>query len=157
MYKILFVCVGATCRSPMASYLFNKKVKDYNLSGVNSSFCGLNVEYDSKINFKSVAALKKYGIIRTRKKPTQISFSDLVSNNLIVCLTEDYKEALIVSAGDKFKDKIYCTKDFCGFDVLDPYGGTQEEYDSCLQQIDVAIEKIIGVLVGNGIAKHKPV
>jgi len=155
MYKVLFVCIGATCRSPMASMLFNKKIKNYNLSGVTSSFSGLSVQYDSKINPNSKQALKDYGIFRILKKPIQLSSKLIVDSDLIVCMEEDYKQAMCLTVSDKNKSKVFCTKDFCGFDIKDPFGGTAEQYKSCLRQIDVALEKIIGVLLGNGIAKYK--
>ena len=155
MYKILFVCTGATCRSPMASAIFNHKVRQYNISGLKSSFCGLSVQYGSEINAKGKAALKSIGIKRVCGKPEQISGKHLVENNLIVCMTEDQKQALQISVAEKYLPKIVCVKDFCGADITDPYGYDQSTYDMCRHQIEEAVEKIIGVLLGNGVAKQK--
>lgn len=154
MYKILFVCVGCTCRSPMASALFNQKIKTLNLSGVKSSAAGLSVDSE-EINPLSKEALKSCGIKRVCIKPAQITGKDLAENNIIICMTEDNKEALQVAVSSKFVDKINCFKDFCGQDIFDPYGGDISTYSRCLKQIDMGLDKIIEVLLGNGIAKYK--
>lgn len=155
MFKILFVCAGDTCRSPMASSLFNHKIKQYSLSGVKSSSAGLSVEYGSSYADFGKIALKDYGIKRVVGTPTQITAKHLAENNMIICATEDYKEALIVAVADKFRNKIYSFKDFTGINIPDPYGGSIDKYRLCLEDINTGLEKIIGVLLGNGVAKPK--
>lgn len=155
MYKILFVCTGATCRSPMAHAMFSHKYRQYHLLNVRSNFCGLNVEYGSGINERSKEALHEYGITRVCGSPAQIDGRLLSEYNIIICMTEDQKEALQIMVADAFVSKIACMKDFCGYDIPDPYGGSREEYHNCLKLIETAIEKIIEVLLGNGIAKRK--
>ena len=155
MYKLLFACTGATCRSPMAHAMFSHKYREYHLLNVRSNFCGINAEYGSDINEKSKNALHEYGIARVCGKPTQIDGWMLSEYNLVICMTEDQKEALQVMVADGFVSKIMCMKDFCGYDIPDPYGGSQEEYNNCLKKIEKAVDRIIEVLLGNGIAKRK--
>ena len=138
----------------MASALFNHKMKVLNLSGVKSSAAGLSVDSED-INPLSKEALKTYGVKRVCVKPTQITGKDLAENNIIICMTEDNKEALQVAVASKFVDKINCFRDFCGQDVFDPYGGDISTYQRCLKQIDIGLDKLIEVLLGNGIAKYK--
>ena len=155
MYKILFVCTGATCRSPMASALFNNKVKNQNLSGLSSHFCGMFVEYGSSVSTNSKQALKKYGVNRVCGNPTQITGKHLAEHNLIVCLTEDHKIALKNIVADKFIPKIHCFKDFCGQDIADVYGGSLEDYSNCLDIINKGLDCIISTLINNDIIKYK--
>ena len=107
MYKVLFVCSGATCRSPMASALFNHKVKVANIGGLTSHFCGMIVEYGSTIRPESKRALKEYGIMRVSGTPTQITGKHLAEHNMIVCLTEDHKYALRNMVAEQIIHKIY--------------------------------------------------
>ncbi len=155
MYKVLFVCVGATCRSPMASILFNRLIKEKNIVGVKSNFCGLNVQYGSKINNFAKAALKEYGVFRTTGTPTQINGKHLAENNLIVCLTQDYAEALKNMAADKFRDKIISFKDLGEGDVLDPYGKDFYTYQKCLAQISKSLYRLIEILKNQNIIKER--
>lgn len=155
MYKVLFVCTGATCRSPMASCLFNHKLKNMNLSGAKSTFCGINVEYGSNILQKSKNALKTLGIQRICGTPMQINGNHLAENNLIVCLTDDHKEALEVMIAEKYLNKLVSFKEFAGENILDPYGLGEQGYISCAKQIDKALDNLISVLYQEGIVKQK--
>ncbi len=155
MYKILFVCSGSTCRSPMASALLNNKAKKLGIGSLTSHFCGMFVEFGSSVKEESKEALKKYGVKRVCGKPTQITGKHLAEHHLIVCLTEDHKQALSNMVADKFVNKIVCFKDFCGIDIFDPYGGDIGVYDKCLSQIDVGLDCIINTLLGNGIIKQR--
>ncbi len=155
MYKILFVCSGATCRSPMSSALFNSKVKKANIGNLTSHFCGMFVEYGSNVKQESKTALKEYGVNRVCGTPTQITGRHLAEHNLIVCLTEDHKQALINMVATKFAKKIVCFKDFCGYDIADPYGGDIGVYLKCLAQINKGLDLLINSLLNNNIAKYK--
>lgn len=155
MYKILFVCTGATCRSPMAAALFNKKVKANNISNLKASFCGMNVEYNSSISQFVKIVLKAKGINRVYGSPEQINDEHITHNNMIICLTEDHKIALTRMVADKFVSKIYCFKDFCGYDIPDPFNGDVNTYVQCLKQIDEAENILLDTLLNNKIAKRK--
>lgn len=155
MFKILFVCAGSTCRSPMASMLFNKRAKELEISNVKSSYAGLAVEFGSCVADEAKVALKRHGVKRIVGKPTQICGKHLAENNLIVCATEDYKQALANWADKKFEKKISCYKDFCGQDIFDPYGKGQLAYDRCIEDIEKAINIILEALIANGVAKYR--
>ncbi len=155
MYKILFVCSGATCRSPMACALFNHKVKEREISSLTSHFCGMFVEYGSSVKQESKIALKDYGVNRVSGSPCQITGKHLAEHNMIICLTEDHKYALRNMVADKFVSKILCFKDICGYDIFDPYGGDIGVYKRCLRMIDAGLEKLINALLNNGIVKYK--
>ncbi len=154
MYKILFVCAGNTCRSPMASIIFNKKIKDLAISGVSSKSAGLSVTEENLMP-QTKSVLKDYGVKRITQKPTQITINHLAENSIIICLTDDIKETLQISVPEKFAQKIYSFKDFCGENISDPYGGDIGIYKRCLSQIEFGIDRIIEVLLGNGIAKQR--
>lgn len=155
MYKVLFVCSGSTCRSPMASTLFNRKVTDKNISNAKSDFCGLFVEYGSTIIPQAKVALKDYGIKRVTGEPKQITGRHLAEHNIIICVTEDHKQALQNIAASKFKDKIVCFKDICGVEVYDPYGKDVGAYQKCLSQIDAGLEKLISTLLSQNLIRYK--
>lgn len=155
MYKVLFVCSGSTCRSPMASILFNRKLAKQNIANAKSDFCGLFVEYGSTIMPEAKIALKEYGIKRVVGEPKQITGRHLAEHNLIICVTEDHKQALQNMAASKFADKIVCFKDVCGINLYDPYGKDLGAYQKCLAQIDTGLDKLISVLLAQNLIKRK--
>jgi protein-tyrosine-phosphatase len=140
----------------MAAALFNHKIREKNLSGARATFCGMNVEFGSEILPESKAALKKYGVKRVCGAPEQIAGKHLAQNNLIICLTDDHKIALQRMVADKFVDKIICFADFCGVNIADPYGKGQPAYDSCIAQINSALDILIKLLDSQGFVKYKP-
>ena len=154
MYNILFVCLGATCRSPMASVLFNKIASSRGLN-CRANFCGLNVQYGSEVKAESKQAVKAYGVKRVCGKPTQISGEHLANSNLIVCLTEDYKYALKNMSAPQFASKIICFKDFWGQDIADPFGRGQQVYNQCCDQIYAALNVLINSLVDQKLVGEK--
>ncbi len=150
----MFVCLGATCRSPMASAIFNKVASTKGLNA-HAGFCGLNVVYGSAIMPESKQAAKEYGVKRMCGSPRQIAGEDLANSNLVVCLTEDYKIALSRMVADKFVHKIVCFKDICGQDIPDPYKRGQEAYSKCCKLIYDGINKLLESLLAQGLIKEK--
>ena len=66
--KIVFVCTGNTCRSPMAEFLFRYILsKKRKLSLYDVSSAGLSADEGSPITENAALALKKLGV-SVRKK-----------------------------------------------------------------------------------------
>lgn len=143
--KILFVCTGNTCRSPMAEAIFNK-VKT---SEEHCAFSrGTSVFFPQNISPKSACALKNYGIEDFKHKSVQISEEDIKESDFILTMTSSHKMSL-KSTYPKYKQKIYTLNEKAfgkDSDIADPYGLSQEEYDICAKQISDAIERIVCTL-----------
>jgi len=56
--RVLFICTGNTCRSPMAEYIFNEVSGDFD----SASSCGFAAMPGDTINENSLAALAEIGI-----------------------------------------------------------------------------------------------
>ena len=135
MKKIIFVCTGNTCRSPMAMFLFNKIAKERNLDMVADS-AGL-AAYSDHINENSVKALAKIGIKNIDYTSKRLNFYMVDESDYIVVMTAEHSDALISAGVDQNKILIL------GNGIPDPYGGDEDVYSSCLENISQGINTLL--------------
>lgn len=141
MKKILFVCTGNTCRSPMAMALFNKMAEDKGLNWQADS-AGL-AAYADPINLNAVKALAKIGIDFNDYTSKRLNFELIDGSNIIAVMTDSHKAALISVGVDENKIIVL------GGGIPDPFGGDEDVYSDCLESIKQGIEQLIfkGVIV----------
>lgn len=139
--KILFVCTGNTCRSPMAQGIAQKTASDRNMQ-IQALSAGIMVAPGSKVSNFSVESLKEYNIDISSHIPTQLDLNILSESDLVVTMTKAHKE-MIINASPQFADKV---KAFCDFtlydDISDPYGADLNTYKKCASQIYDAVVKL---------------
>ncbi len=145
MYKILLVCTGNTCRSPMLEALIKDKVKKLNKK-LEVKSAGLSVIKDDKVNIKARKALKKLNIV-IRHTPTQLSQKALDRADIIITMTIDQKRCLLQNM---CYNKTHAMCEAVGYDIYDPYGGSLEQYEYCAKELDEASQIIVDNLVKAG-------
>lgn len=149
MRRIIFVCTGNTCRSPMAEALFNSKVEnDSSLRGeFVASSAGIFV--DPYMNMASTEAInvmqKEYNIDISKHIPTKISPKMIEEAELVLCVGEDKVLYLKRIVPENVSMKIYNLKTFVGLsgNIEDPFGGDYDLYKRCANEIDEIIVKLI--------------
>lgn len=115
--KVLFICSGNTCRSPMAEIMFRAEIKARKIKFVDVASAGLFVEKDAVINPNSARCLQELGLDYSKFKPRQLKHKVLETSFLAVCMTLDQKELF-----DHY-DNVLALRDLIGKDAPDPYGG----------------------------------
>lgn len=137
MYRILLVCSGNTCRSPMLECLLKSKVKLLNKT-MEIKSAGLYVT-DDKVNDLARKVMKERGLI-IRHKPTQLLSKALERVDTVITMTEQQKSSLFK---DKCYYKVFSMGETVGFNIPDPYGMGIDEYRECASMLDRASDIIL--------------
>lgn len=138
-FKILFVCTGNTCRSPMAEGIMEDIARQRNWD-IEVSSAGISAFDNDKASEKAVLALKEIGIDINTHKSSLINQKMLEDADLIITMTAYHKDILV----NKYKD---VEDKVISLNVQDPYGGSYEIYRACREEIRSEILKICDKLM----------
>ena len=142
MKKVLFVCTGNTCRSPMAELLFNKSAREKGVDAVAQS-AGLCTIEGLLINDNSEEVLKEVGIESDFFRSSDICDLDLSSYNLIIGMTKEHIEGLRLIGVSEEK---LCLMNAKNGGISDPYGWGVDVYRACRDKIVNSLEEIFELL-----------
>jgi protein-tyrosine phosphatase len=126
MIKVLFVCLGNICRSPMAEGLFRKRVNDEGLSDkiFVESRATSSYETGNEPHFKTKDLLVKEGAYYDDMRSQKITMKDIESFDFIIGMDESNIKNLRKIAGHHYH-KIYKYLDVCETclikEIADPY------------------------------------
>ena len=138
MYRILLVCTGNTCRSPMLQALLKEKLKKFEKK-IEVRSVGIAVGEGDKVTSEARDALKSYNVV-IRHKPTMLKQQDLEKADTIITMTDEIKKFL---SNNVCAYKIYSMRQAVGFNVPDPFGFGTRSYSECAAVLDKASEIIV--------------
>jgi len=148
--RILFVCTGNTCRSPMAEYLLRERLgKD---SGWVVESCG-TATYDGGMPSQNAIDVMKELNIDIRPHRSRMVTAGLVeSADLIVTMAEGHQRELLHRFPGAER-KMFRLHEFGTArpvpDVMDPVGGPKDVYRKIRDEVDSAIADLIIYLARN--------
>ena len=137
--KIVFVCTGNTCRSPLAEAILYKYARDNKLD-IKAESCGLNCEYGEEMSKNTAKLIDDMEIFFTHSsRPlTQKIINDA---DYIITMQNWQKDAILKAVQS---DKVFSMGDFShGEDIQDPFGGDVEVYRQVEKQIADIIPNIV--------------
>ena len=137
MRKLLFVCTGNTCRSPMAEGIFNVYAAQEGLNALASS-AGLTVTSPQPACDNAVLAAKEYGADLSAHRARRVDASMIDESDAVLCMTYGH-QTVLERMFPQYAEKILC---LAQYDIADPYGGDLELYRKTAAQIDAAIRKL---------------
>lgn len=145
--KIMFICTGNICRSAMAHWLMEKKIKENNIKDVEIYSCGIFAEDGDRSTYNAIEAMEEYDVNLKNHRATNIRNSKIREMDLILCATKSHKYS-VLQMYPELKGKVYTMKEYVqpdieDIDIKDPWGYDIEIYRFCAAEIDRCLNEII--------------
>lgn len=146
--KIVMVCLGNICRSPLADGLLRKKAASENLNIIvdSAGTSGLHAGEAPDLRMQKTAADKgtPIGFLRAR----QFQIEDFDTFDIIYAMDQSNQNTILRLArteSDKTKVKLILNEIQPGSDleVPDPYYGGQQGFENVYTLLDKATDRII--------------
>lgn len=151
--KVMFVCHGNICRSPMAEFVFKDMVKKQGLEEyflIKSSATSTEEIWGgigNPVYPPAETELKKHGLTGAGKRAVQLKKSDYDNYDLFIGMDKhNIKNILKIFNGDP-KSKVKKLLDYCdGGDVADPW--YSDRFDVCYNDIYRGLKAFLDSIKG---------
>ena len=144
-FRVVFVCSGNICRSPMADVVFRRIADTSGLGAhIASSSAGTgDWHVGEPADHRTLAALDRLGYDGSSHRARQFQYADFERNDLVVALDRSHERVLRGWArDDDDADKIALLQSFLPdaetLDVPDPYYAGAPMFDEVLGMIERA-------------------
>ena len=125
MIKILFICHGNICRSPMAEFVFKNITEK---SGIADKFYVASAatsyeEIGNPVHYGTAKILDGLGISYSEKRAVHLEKSDYDKYDYLVCMDSANVRNTLRIVGNDTEKKVYKLLEFVGSydDVADPW------------------------------------
>lgn len=143
--RVLMVCLGNICRSPLAEGILKSKV-DPNKVFVDSAGTG-SWHIGSEPDRRSIAIAKRYGLDITDQRGRQFSEDDFENFDHIFAMdNSNFRDIISMAETDEDRQKVHLILEEIfpseNVDVPDPYHGGEQGFENVYQMLNEACDEI---------------
>ena len=143
-HRIMFVCTGNTCRSPMAAALLNRLAREAGLPWTAYS-AGVSATTNAPLSEGAAAELERRGVPPVTHKARKADLGALNQVDVVYTMTRGHRDWL-VSLFPSAADKIQVLREAAGLspaDVEDPMGGGADDYERAADAVEEALKILV--------------
>jgi protein-tyrosine phosphatase len=147
MPKILFVCLGNICRSPLAEGIMLHLNEKHDLKLEIDSAGTASYHIGEAPDDRTIANAKKNGVDLSKLRARQFSASDFDKFDFIYVMDKNnLKNVLSLAKNDSHKQKVSLFLDTLhpgeNLEVPDPYYGTEKNFEEVFQLVYKACDHL---------------
>lgn len=153
MTKVLFVCLGNICRSPMAEAIFNAQCKEKGIHSYSADSAGTaSYHIGSQPDQRTIDTLRRHSI-PVNHRARQFSEQDYEDFDYIIAMDQNNYRDIIDTAGYKHQNlflmREFDTSNSGEPNVPDPYYGGMDGFENIYGIISEACENLINHISKN--------
>ncbi|TQI71478.1 protein-tyrosine phosphatase [Gramella sp. Hel_I_59] len=143
--RVLMVCLGNICRSPLAEGILKSKV-DPEKVFVDSAGTG-DWHVDSEPDKRSIAIASKNGLDISQQRGRQFSKKDFQDfDHIFVMDNSNFKDVIAMAETDEERQKVHLILEEIfpseNVDVPDPYHGGDQGFENVYMMLDEATDEL---------------
>lgn len=146
--KIMMVCLGNICRSPLAEGILKHKV---NLEGLDVQVASSGTaayHVGESADDRMIDTARRHGIDLTGHRGSQFKAKDFDEyDKIFVMDSSNYRNVIRLASSEDDRAKVKLIMDVLdpetGYDVPDPYYGGDDGFELVFNMLDQACDKII--------------
>ncbi|MCZ2101269.1 MAG: low molecular weight phosphotyrosine protein phosphatase [Chitinophagales bacterium] len=155
--KILMVCLGNICRSPLAHGILDKKIVEHSLTDWEVDSAGTSGWHSGEApDSRAIQVAKTHNMDISQQVSRKITKQDLKSYDLILTMdSSNYQDVMNLCENDMQREKVKLVMNYAypgkNMSVPDPY--YDNRFEEVVEMLDIAIEELIASVA----AEYHPV